>query len=353
MKRFFFLLLALAFLSVPAYATDILVTIQTLSQVNFNPSSLGNDLTINNVTVTNASFTITSPNAFPQSAVGMGGFQVLIAGNQYEVESVLSRSSANLTQQYAGSTASVSITWYKWAVMRIYNTSGFSWQPNGNSELIQPGTPGSGNWYKSFACSLTNPGSGNILWIPAFTIPATIDSPTNNQAKFSFIFYTPSGSLLNYFQCGSTTQFSIPTATPTTLAAICTYNSPGAVVPPNTESYTKPQIDQRLPSCLASALPYFASNGNVMSCLTLGSEFSITSTILGLSAATTFTTSVTAPRFIGSGVAFTNLGTTTGQILICTDCQVTSGADNTCAGGGTGALVVRLNGVNRCFSVQN
>ena len=33
-------------------------------------------------------------------------------------------------------------------------------------------------------------------------------------------------------------------------------------MPPNTQSYTKPQIDQRLPSCLASAVPYFADTGN-------------------------------------------------------------------------------------------
>lgn len=330
----------------PAYASDVLISIQTLSQLGFQPSSLGNDTTVNNVSVTNLSFTITSPNAFPSAAVGLGGFQISILGNQYQVESVLSRSSANLTTQYAGATASVSVLWYKWAVMRIYNTSGFSWQPNASSEIIQPGTPGSGNWYKSIGCSLTNPGSGNILWIPEFTIPATIDSPTNNQAKFSFIFYTPSGSQLNYFQCGAASQLSIPTATPTTLAAICTYNSPGAVVPPNNESYTKPQIDQRLPSCLASAVPYFATTGNVMSCLTLGSQFSITNTVLGFTAAGAFTTSVSAPRFIGTGVTFTNLGTPgSGEWVYCSDCLKGS---NPCSGVSTGSFAARLNGVWRC-----
>ncbi len=344
-SKVLYVLLTLAFLSIPGYGSQVLISNTSLSQLGFNPSSLGNDLTVNNVSVTNSSFTITSPNAFPTQAVGMGGFQVLINGNQYEIESVLSRSSANLTQAYGGSTTTLSITWYKWAVFRIYNTSGFSWQPNGSSEIIQPGTPGSGNWYKQFACSLTNPGSGNILWIPSFSIPATIDSPTNNQAKFSFIFYTPSGSQLQYFQCGAATQFAIPTATPTTLAAICTYNSPGAVVPPNTESYTKPQIDARFPSCLASALPYFASSGNVMSCLTLGNEFSITNTVLGLAAATSFTTSVSAPRFIGTGVTFAALGTpSNGQWVYCSDCVIAA----TCVGSGTGAIAKRLNGVWVC-----
>ena len=41
------------------------------------------------------------------------------------------------------------------------------------------------------------------------------------------------------------------------------------------------------------------------------------------------------------------------SIQICTDCTVTSGANNTCTSGGTGALAVRLAGVWRCFNQQN
>jgi hypothetical protein len=55
-----------------------------------------------------------------------------------------------------------------------------------------------------------------------------------------------------------------------------------------------------------------------------------------------------------SGIAFADLGTpTNGTLAYCTDCTVTSGADNTCAGSGSGALAVRLNGVWRCFNAQN
>lgn len=55
-----------------------------------------------------------------------------------------------------------------------------------------------------------------------------------------------------------------------------------------------------------------------------------------------------------AGVVFASLGTPgNNYIQICTDCTVTSGADNTCAGSGTGALAVRLNGVWRCFNAQN
>lgn len=52
--------------------------------------------------------------------------------------------------------------------------------------------------------------------------------------------------------------------------------------------------------------------------------------------------------------AFADLGTpANGAVSICSDCTVTGAGDNTCAGSGTGALAVRLNGVWRCFNAQN
>lgn len=42
-----------------------------------------------------------------------------------------------------------------------------------------------------------------------------------------------------------------------------------------------------------------------------------------------------------------------GSVMFATDGTVTSGADNTLAGGGTGALAVRINGVWRAFKAQN
>lgn len=51
---------------------------------------------------------------------------------------------------------------------------------------------------------------------------------------------------------------------------------------------------------------------------------------------------------------FANLGTpSSGEERYCSDCTVTGVGDNTCAGGGTGAKAVRLNGVWRCFNNQN
>ena len=42
-----------------------------------------------------------------------------------------------------------------------------------------------------------------------------------------------------------------------------------------------------------------------------------------------------------------------GAVVFCTNCTVTSGADNTCAGGADGALAVRIAGAWRCFKAQN
>lgn len=41
------------------------------------------------------------------------------------------------------------------------------------------------------------------------------------------------------------------------------------------------------------------------------------------------------------------------SFAMCSDCQVTSGADNTCTSGGNGALALRLNSTWRCFALQN
>jgi hypothetical protein len=42
-----------------------------------------------------------------------------------------------------------------------------------------------------------------------------------------------------------------------------------------------------------------------------------------------------------------------GDIKCCSDCKVTSGADNTCTNGGSGAFAFRLGGNWRCFALQN
>lgn len=55
-----------------------------------------------------------------------------------------------------------------------------------------------------------------------------------------------------------------------------------------------------------------------------------------------------------TGLAFASLGTPAdGTFVYCTDCTVTGAGDNTCAGSGTGALAIRLNGAWRCLNNQN
>lgn len=56
--------------------------------------------------------------------------------------------------------------------------------------------------------------------------------------------------------------------------------------------------------------------------------------------------SVTAAILLAASPAnFTMIG--------CSDCTVSTGANNTCNGGGAGALAVRIGGVWRCFNLQN
>jgi hypothetical protein len=76
-----------------------------------------------------------------------------------------------------------------------------------------------------------------------------------------------------------------------------------------------------------------------------------------------YVTGLAVPYVGGSGVfsggkaTFAQLAAfgEVGSVLYCTDCQVTSGSDNTCAAGGTGALVVWVGALNirRCFALQN
>ena len=214
-------------------------------------------------TATSASTTVTSSAAFPSALVGaVGGFSVLINGVQYTSAILTSTSSMTLATPYAGSTGSVTVSF------------------NAVAENVQAGTPGSGFYFKQWACSIRNPGFGNLLYVPSFILPATTDSPTNNQAQYVLGYYRPDGSSLGTYTCGQVSQLAIPATTPTTLAAICTYNAPGAIVPPNTEAYSKPQIDARFPACTSGQSYYFASDGQQVACLNFGSGLSLSGNTL-------------------------------------------------------------------------
>lgn len=275
-KLFLFLTLILA-LSVRAQATTVTVSANQITQLPFNPSGIGSTRTLT-VSATNGSATITSSAAFPPAIVGISGFQVSIGGTQYVVASVASTSSMTLTTNYAGVTGSATMLLFPYTLFRVYATAGF--QDNVTGQNVQAGTPGSGQFYKQVAVSIINSGAGNVAYMPEFTIPSTTDALINNSARYIFGFYRPDGSLLSFYTCGSVNQLAIQPNTPTTWTAICNFNSPGGVVPPNTEVYTKSQIDQRFPNCSAGQLYYFDTDGNILSCLTLGSNLSITSGVL-------------------------------------------------------------------------
>ena len=277
MKRLILTLLFALLCAVNASATTVTISAYSLQNLPFNPSNIGSDRPIT-VTATNGSVTVTSLQQFPSNIVGIGGFQVLIDGTQYVVSSVVSTSSLTLTTAYGGTSGSQTMTLYKYVLMRAYATAGF--QDNVTGQNIQPGTPGSGFFYKQIAVSVINSGSGNVAYIPEFTIPSTTDALMNNQARYVFGFYRPDNSLLSYYTCAGVQQLFIRPDTPTTWTAICNYNVPNGIVPPNTTVYTEAQIDARFPSCSADQIAYFAADGNKMSCLSLGTNLSITSGVL-------------------------------------------------------------------------
>ena len=272
MKKAVFLLFILLVIAPFVTATSVTISAYSLQNLPFNPTNIGSDRTIT-VTATNGSSTVTSSAAFPSNIVGVAGFQVLIDGTQYVVASVQSTSSLTLTTSFGGSTGSQAMTLYKYVLFRAYATAGF--QDNITGQNIQPGAPGSGNFYKQVAVSIINSGSGNTAYIPEFIIPSTTDALINNQARYVFQFVRTDGSGLAYYVCGSVSQLFIQPQTPTTWTAICNYNVPNGVVPPNNNVYTQAQIDARLPSCNANEIIYAATTGNVYSCLAAGTNITI------------------------------------------------------------------------------
>lgn len=254
------------------FSTTVTISAYSLTNLPFNPSGIGSARSIT-VTATNGSATVTSSAAFPSNIVGIAGFQVLIGGTQYVVSSIASTSSLTLTSAFSGSTGSQTMTLYPYVLLKMYATAGF--QDNVTGQNIQPGTPGSGNFYKQVAVSVINSGSGNVAWIPEFTIPSTTDALINNQARYVFGFYRSDSSFLAFYLCGAVQQLAIQATTPTTWTAICNFNAPGGIVPPNNDVYTKAQMDARLPSCTANQIIYAASTGNVYSCLTVGAGLQI------------------------------------------------------------------------------
>ena len=324
MKRFLLFLFVTLALTARAWATD--VTIGAMTVDGFSPTNIGSDRLIA-VSTAGGSPTVTSAALFPTQIVGIGGFRVLIDGAAYTVVSVASTSSLTLTTNYAGTPGAQTMTLYKYVEFRVYADRAF--QPLGSTQIVQPGTIGSGSFYRKFAASIVNNGSTDQLFIPQIILPATTDALITNQAKYAFPMYRPnSTSQLEFFLCPSSlAQFALPPSTPTTWTALCTFNSPPAVVPPANEAYTKSAIDARLPSCSINNGVFYAVSGNALSCLTFGSGLSVVGSTLTASAGGSGYNRIQEEggnltqrailNFIGTGITCADNGGTT-----ATDCSI-------------------------------
>lgn len=272
--RYLLFILLFFVLTGPALATDITIGATTVN--GFNRTDIGSDLTISGISATLSSTSLTCSSCFPQSVVGLAGWRILINGTAYTVASCPSRSAATLTSAFLDATTTYSGTLYKFVHLRTYLT-GPAFTPLGSSVPIQPGTLGSGNWYTRVAASVVNNGSTNVLYLPAFDLPATTDgSPTTS--RWSAALYTQSGGFIQNFP-GCVTSFMLSsTSNPTSWADICSFNTvnPPPVVT-GLDAYSKQEINNFLPSCTVNQLVYFASSGRPTNCLTLASEFSISS----------------------------------------------------------------------------
>lgn len=267
MKKLIFFVALLLTLGGSASATDVTISAQTISALPFNPADVGSDQSFT-VSVTSGSATVTSASLFPTSIVGKSGFQVRIGATQYVVAAVASRSSLTLTTNYSGSTGSASLTLYKFVLLRVYANRAF--QPLGSNEVVQPGGPGTGQFYKEVGVSILNSGSGNVAWIPEFTLPATTDALITNQARYTFVFFRSGGSQLGIYDCGvGKTELQLPPNSPATFAFVCNYNSAGGIAPASQEAYPKTYINEIHPLCNAGQMTYYSVTGQKQSCLSL------------------------------------------------------------------------------------
>ena len=257
-------------LTVSAKATD--VTIGATTQPNFNPTGLQSAVTLTGVTVTNGTNALlTCAACFRPQWVGMGGFYITVGVQNYYVKNVDSTSQATLTGG-CPETSPATVVWHPYVEYRIYADRAF--QPLGKTYIVQPGTPGTGAWYKRYGASVITVSGVRTLYIPELVIDATTDAvgPTN-QARYTAAFYRPDNSLVQIYACAD--QFRVPPVTPTSWTALCQFNSPPAIVPPANEAYTKAQIDARLLPCSTGQMIYYAVTGNQPACLTVGTGLTI------------------------------------------------------------------------------
>src|SRR5262245_36084196 len=257
------------------------IVIGAASISGFNSKDVGADVALTGLGVQLGLATVTG--AFRSQWVGMGGFRITFStGITYTVASVESTSSLTLTTNYAESSGTVTGTWRKYAVLRVYVLNPFT--PSGETFVAQSGSPGSPNWFRRYAVAVQSDGTQFVAYLPQIILPATTNSSVPTARYFAAI-YGQSGAFIQGFPgCEDTFRLD-STTTPTSWPQICTFDLPGAPAPPvPLDYYTRSQIDARFPSGTANQLLYFKNTGNVLNPLTLSGDFAIASDTLSLSA---------------------------------------------------------------------
>lgn len=277
MKSLFLFIIIVIASTINIFATDVTISNTTIPGIQ--PQGLGIPRPLSGIVATNGSTAISCTNCFEGKTIGISGFTINIVGighnADYSDVTITSTSSAILGIPYEGDTGTYTGTFYPYILLRWYATAAF--QPKDSTYLIQPGAVGSTGFFRQYAASVI----GSTAYITTMIIPATTNATLSNQARWVLGMYLSNGTPLSIMICPSqVTQWAIPANTPTTLAAICNYNYIGAIVPPNNESYTKPQIDLRFPSCSINQGIYYKVPGNTQQCLSFGGGLSINDGIL-------------------------------------------------------------------------
>lgn len=288
MKYPLFLILAVCLLASSALGTDITIGSSTISGFN---ASVGSDVSMSGVSVTNASTAVTCSSCVPSGAVGMGGFKISLNGVTYDVASVASGSAFTLGSAYAGVTGTVTGTWYKFAVLRIYLT-GVTFTPLGSSTPIPQSSVGSKNIYQRYGVSVINNGSQNIAYLPQISnLPATTDGQPGTS-RWAAVIYTQGGTIIQYYPaCISDWKLNAADLV-TSWTDICSFNIANQPVNPIQEYYTAAEINNIIPSCSTNQLIYNAVDGRPKLCLTLGTGLSIAGGTISASAVGSFYTTV-------------------------------------------------------------
>src|ERR1700752_3563942 len=278
MHKILLAFIGLALLTVTGRATDI--DIASASIVGFNRTDLGSDTALTGVSVTSGSAAVSCSSCVPQTAVGMGGFKILLGSVVYDVASVSSRSSFTLTTNYVGATATIAGTWYKFALFRIYVSQAFT--PMGSLTPIPAGAVGSQNWFRRYGVSVIKDGSQNIAYLPAIdNLPATTDG-NPATSRYSGNLYTVGGTAISYYP-GCISTWRLDAATPTTTwSQIRFFTLPPNPPPPDpVRYYTSAQIDSGIGRvCALNQGLYYAATGNIQSCLTFGSGLTVAGGVL-------------------------------------------------------------------------